>query len=65
MHRQIRPSGHNRIKNKTQNVETVVAHIKSKILTTRGNQSISYYKKCPSGMDSKEVLRRFVMAVEG
>ena len=45
-HRQTRPSNSKRVK---QNVKTVVAHIKSNILTTRrGNQSISFYKKCRS-----------------
>jgi hypothetical protein len=45
-HRQTRPSNSKRVK---LNVKTVVAHIKSNILTTRrGNQSISFYKKCRS-----------------
>lgn len=44
-HRQTRPSNSKRVK---QNVKAVVAHIKSNILTTRGNQSISFYKKCRS-----------------
>jgi hypothetical protein len=46
-HRQTRPSNRNRVKQK-ENVKTAVAHIKSNILTTRGNQRISFYKKCRS-----------------
>jgi hypothetical protein len=47
-HRQTRPSNRNRVK-QIENVKTVVAHIKASISTTRrGNQSISFYKKCRS-----------------